>query len=121
MTIVENPAAPRVEAGHLERGITIAKFYADEALRLMEAGKGDPELHLAQKLLHWLRWTWDEPLVSLPDIYQRGLNAIGDKATATRMVKLLVDHRWLTDAGEAVVRGKPRRQTWKIKRWRKAD
>jgi hypothetical protein len=121
MTVVENPAASRVEAEHLEKGITLAKFYAEEALRLMDAGMGDPELHLAQKLLNWLRWKWDEPLVSLPDIYQRGLNSIGDKATATRMVKLLVDHGWLTDVGKAVVRGKPRRQAWKIKRWREAD
>ena len=52
--------------------------------------------------------------MSLPDIYQRGLNAIGDKATAARIVGILEDHGWLTRVeGGGVVAGR-RRDVWAI-------
>jgi hypothetical protein len=38
---------------------------------------------LAKRLLDWL--LWHEANVSLPDIYQRSLNAISDQATARRL------------------------------------
>jgi hypothetical protein len=51
----------------------------------------------------------------LPDIYQRGLNAIGDQATARKMVAILVDHGWLKPIpGGAVVAGHRRREAWQI-------
>jgi hypothetical protein len=51
-------------------------------LRRARAGIANADLVLADKLLRWLQGTWQQPIVSLPDIYQRGLNQIGDKATA---------------------------------------
>jgi len=74
-------------------------------------------LLLAQRLLDWLHRQWPHELVSLPDIYQRSLNAIGDKATATKLVKILADHGWLIPQLEgAEVDGKFRRDVWKIVR-----
>jgi hypothetical protein len=55
---------------------------AGEALRLFEASGISGTLLLAHKLLVWLQTSWCEPLVSLPDIYRLGPNAIRDKATA---------------------------------------
>jgi hypothetical protein len=60
-------------------------------------------------------WQWTEPAISLPDIYQRGPNAIRDKATATKLVGILVDHGWLHKIeGGAVIAGHHRRDAWKI-------
>jgi hypothetical protein len=58
---------------------------------------------------------WNEPNVSLPDIYQRSLNAIGDKATAAKLVNILEDHGWLVRIPEgAVIAGQRRRDAWRI-------
>ena len=81
----------------------------------MRAGKVHADIRLAQRLLEWLTGTWSEPVVSLPDIYQRSLNAIGDKATAARIVRILEDHGWLTRIqGGAEVAGCMRREAWAI-------
>ena len=76
-------------------GIDLAQHYAAEALRLFEGSRIDADLLLAQKLLGWLLGSWNETTISLPDIYQNGPNAIRDKATATKLVKILEDHGWL--------------------------
>jgi hypothetical protein len=75
------------------------------------------ELLLAQRLLAWLLRQWAEPAVSLPDIYQRSLNAIRDQATARKLVSLLEDHGWLVRlVGGTVVAGQRRREAWRIVR-----
>src|SRR3546814_7347977 len=57
--------------------------------------------------------SWPETIVSLPDVYQRGLNAIADKRTAARIIDILADHGWLESVpGGAVVAGVTRRDVW---------
>ena len=91
------------------------QHHAAEALRLARAGITDPDLLLANWLLEWLMVAWPEAVVSLPDIYQRSLNAIGDKATAARIVGILSDHGWLAKIeGGAKVAGVKRRDAWAI-------
>jgi hypothetical protein len=71
---------------------------------------------LAERLLRWLQSDWGESVISLPDIYQKGPNAIREKATARRMVGILVDHGWLLlVTGGAVVAGHHRREAWRVK------
>jgi hypothetical protein len=50
------------------------------------------------------------------DVYQRGLNAIGDKRTAARIVGILEDHGWLERVdGGAPVAGVMRRDVWSVR------
>jgi hypothetical protein len=117
LTLVENIAAAEIEIEGLERGIALAEHYAGEALRIFEFSRAKPDLILARRLLDWMHQNWKEPAISLPDIYQRSLNAISDKATAAKLVAVLVDHGWLLPySGGAVVAGKPRKEAWKIVR-----
>ena len=86
-------------------------------MRLFGANKVNADLKLAQRLLDHLHANWTEPAVSLPDIYQRTLNAIGDKATAARMARILEDHGWLREiTGGAIINGERRRDAWTIVR-----
>ncbi len=99
----------------MQRGLDVALFYAGEALRLFEVGQVDYQLVLAQRLLDWLTRKWGEDLISLPDIYQRGLNSIPDQKTARRIVGVLEDHSWLVPVdGGAVVKGQRRQEVWRI-------
>jgi hypothetical protein len=98
----------------LAAGIELAQHYAAEALRLSGASRISGELRDAQRLLEWL-YSLPGPLVSLPDIYQRGPNSIRDKTTASALVRVLADHGYLIPVAEgATIAGHHRREVWCI-------
>lgn len=115
IALAENINVLQLEREHLKIGIELVQYYADEALRLVEEGIFDPNILLAEKVLDLLHHSWEEENVSLPDIYQRSLNAINTAAKARTIIKILEDHGWLKKNKEGVsVKGKPRRESWKI-------
>ncbi len=121
LTLVGDIHAAEVTADNLAAGIDLAQHYGDVALRLFAAGAVDPDLRLAQRLLEWLRTPWGEDLISLPEIYQLGPNAIRDKRTAAHIVAVLEDHGWLVPIeGGAVVAGHRRRKALILLRARHA-
>lgn len=111
----------RIDAGYMARGIVLARYYLAEALRLFEVQGINPELTKAQKVLTWMQNTWTRPLISVPDIYQAGPNSMRSKATAAAVVRTLVDHGWLIEAGPGIVNGKPRQKTFRIHEWQCHD
>jgi hypothetical protein len=114
LTLVRNLDAVEVVAAEMEAGIALAEHYATEAMRLFGASQVNSDLYLAQRLLDWLHHRWAEEMVSLPDIYQKGPNAIRDKDTAAKMVAILEDHGWVVRAAGGVVAGQRRRDAWWI-------
>jgi hypothetical protein len=115
LTLVRDLQTSEVSVEELRAGIALAEHYAAEALRLFGTARISAELRLAQRLLDWLLNVWPEKTISLPDIYQRSLNAIGDKASAERLVVILEDHGWLMRIPQgAVVAGQRRRDAWRI-------
>jgi len=117
LTLVHNIDAGEICELDMTAGIALAEHYAVEALRLFDASQANGNLRLAQRLLDWLLNQWTEPAISLPDIYQRSLNAVGDQATARRLVAILEEHDWLVKIPRgAVVAGQRRRDAWRIVR-----
>ncbi len=117
LTLVDEFNAGEIARSEMERGVALGEHYVCEALRLFGASRVNGDLYLAQRLLKWLLRDWREPNVSLPDIYQRGLNAIADQATVRRLVAILDEHGWLVRiSGGAVVCGNYRREVWRIVR-----
>jgi hypothetical protein len=115
MTLVKDIKALEIAVDEMNDGISLADHYAMEALRIFEAGRVGGELALAQRLLNWLHGNWHEAAVSCRDIYQKGPYPIRDKATAKRMVAILVDHGWLEPiSGGAVIDGQRNREAWRI-------
>jgi hypothetical protein len=108
--------AGEIASAEIEAGISIAQHHAAEALRLWGASRLSAELHQAQRLLTWLQTTWREPVVSLPNIYQRGPSAIRDKASAHKAVTILENHGWLVPATPCEIAGTFRRDVWRIVR-----
>lgn len=103
-----------IQKNDLDRGILIAQFHMAEAVRLFEAQQIGSDLFNASKLQAWLRHEWEGDIISLPDIYQKGPNAIREKAVAEKLVGILVDHGWLEAAGAGQVDGKQRKETFRI-------
>jgi hypothetical protein len=117
LTIFANPDAKEIGLEAAENGIKLVRHHADEALRLFQAAKIDAKLRQATRLLDWLHNSWKEPNVSLPDIYQRGPNFIGNQKTARNLVAILEAHGWLRKLpGGALVAGEHRRNVWYIVR-----
>lgn len=115
LALIDDVHAPVVSAEHIAAGIELAQHYAVEALRLFEACAVCPDIRLAKRLLTWLTGTWAESVVSLPDIYRLGPNAIREMATARRIVAILEDHGWLHRVrGGCVVAGNRRRDAWHV-------
>jgi hypothetical protein len=115
LEVVEDINAPRISAGAMDRGITIAWYYASEALRLFEQGSSSMEIQRAEKVLKWLHERWGKPIVALPHIYQFGPNSIRDQARAQEAVSILVQHHWLYPIqGGAEIDGKRHREAWEI-------
>jgi hypothetical protein len=115
LALVRDIRAGDVAAAEMEASIELAQHYAAEAMRLFGASRVGTDLREAQQLLVWLQTCWPELLVSLPDIYQRGPNAIRDATHARRAVGILVEHGWLVAVpkGDAVD-GTFRREVWSI-------
>jgi hypothetical protein len=115
LALVENMEAENVSGSHMDAGVDLVQHYAGEALRLFASGAISPNLRQAQNTLDWLWTSWNKPEVSLPDIYQRGPNAIRTKTKATRIVNILLDHGWLeTIEGAKNATGKRSQEMYKI-------
>ena len=117
LTLIRDIDAGEIAGEEMAAGAVLAQHYAAEALRLHGSSRIAADLRLAQQTLHWLLRLWNEPTVSLPDIYQRGPTAIRDAAAARKVVRILEDHGWLIRIVEgAVIAGAHRREAWRIVR-----
>jgi hypothetical protein len=117
LMLVRDIGGGEIVASDIEAGVRLAEHYAAEALRLFGASRINGDLRLAQRLLEWLLATWSESAISLPDIYQRSLNSIGEKAVAAKLVGILEDHGWLVRMPHgSIVAGQRRRDAWRIVR-----
>jgi len=114
LTLYADPDAMDVPAEAMACGIELAKHYAAEALRMKQAAIVVPDLRLAARLLDWWRLRPD-PVCHLAEIYQRGIHAIGDAATARRIVAILEDHGHVMRLQAGIeVDGKPRKEAWRL-------
>jgi len=117
LTLIRDIDAGEIAGEEMAAGAVLAQHYAAEALRLHGSSRIAADLRLAQQTLHWLLRLWNEPTVSLPDIYQRGPTAIRDAAAARKVAGILEDHGWLVRIVEgAVIAGAHRREAWRIVR-----
>jgi len=115
LALVDDIDTGTIDAEHIEAGIALAEHYAAEALRLFGGARIPADLALARRLLDWLLKAWPEAVISLPEIYRLGPNAVRDKATAEKLVKILVDHGWLEHLPNgAVIAGQRRREAWRV-------
>ncbi len=114
LTCYADPAAMMVTPEAMAGGIELVQHYAGELIRLADGAALDPDLQLAARLLAWWQARPD-PRCHLAAIYQRGLNAIADAATARRIVAVLEDHGWVRRLqGGTVLDGAARRDGWEL-------
>lgn len=109
-----DPEIQEISAEAMANGIKLAEFYAGEMQRMAEGASVAPDLKLARRLLEWWQ-SGGKPKRHLAEIYQRGLNAIGDAETARRVIDILVQHGWLTRLEPGTkIDGAARREAWEL-------
>ena len=102
LAIVENNLATDIKATTMRGAAAIAGWYVDEALRLQQAARTNPDLVRAQQLLEWLWQRGGE--ADLREIIRMGPPAERSKAAAEQTLRILISHRWVR-----VISKRPRR------------
>lgn len=97
----------------MANGIALVDFCKSEALRMFEAGMTDPDLLLAETERGFIGERGS--LAGLRCVYTFGQNAARDKATATRVISILEDHRWVERVRDAVIDGRKVRDAWRLR------
>ena len=118
LTVLEDPGAVELGAAPMARGCALAGVDAGEAVRLNAESRVSERLARAEGLRTWLVDVWTEPLVSLPDVMQRGPRATRLKTAAEAALAALVEYGWLVDAGPGAVAGSNRKTTYRVFRGR---
>ncbi len=115
LAAAEDEYAECIGAHHLECGIQIAQYYAEEALRIAGAASVNVRLANAQKLLDWLHTKWSEECIAIAALVEFGPYAFRDTATMKQLVATLIEYNWLVPApAGTVVHKRPRKEAWKI-------
>ena len=115
LELIDNPDAKEIGVAAFDRAVTLARYYAGEALRLFEHGAASAELQRAEKLLKWLHEVWCKPQIGLSHVYQLGPNSIRTAALAKQAMAILADHGWVVPLVEFTkIDGKRHKQAWEI-------
>lgn len=106
-----------IDATMLARGIALAEFYLSEAVRLFGQAAPNGPIEDAQLLSEWLATKWEENLVSVTAIMQRGPARVRQGGDYVRsLIDILVRHDHLSqrlpDGG--MVSGKKVRDAWRV-------
>ena len=115
LALVDDLEIAEISSNHIEAGIELTQFYISEALRLFDSSVIDPDLILAERLLSWAQGRGENIYPQL--VYQYGPSEIRDKATAERIIKVLVSHGWFKPiSGGATVDGIKRNVIFEVVR-----
>jgi hypothetical protein len=93
LTILANPNAPYVTAEAMAGGVSLARWYLDEALRLENGNVLNPELADAARLLKWLQEAPESR--TMRHVQRFGPNRFREMAVAERLLGILAKHGWV--------------------------
>jgi hypothetical protein len=115
LELVENPNATEVSLDSFERAVTLARYYAGEALRLFNQGLVPAKMQHAVLLLGWLHKQRGKPQICMGDILQNGPFSLREVALARPAMQLLADYHWVIPIqGGATIDRKRHREAWEI-------
>jgi hypothetical protein len=104
LTLWRDLEAPAVDADAMRNGITLARFYLGEAVRMSDAATVSIETARAETLRRWLLETWPEQAVRIDrdpatvtpkDVVQFGPNALRETAQVRKLMAALAEAGWL--------------------------
>lgn len=117
IALFNNLEAIHISSEDIERGIILAKFYLDEALRIFYSTMTDPNLILAQQVLDWMKRQVKEKnihLFPLHFFYQKGHTSLRTAKKARQIMKTLQEHDTVIFLPGHKVDGIMRKEVWAL-------
>lgn len=96
LTLWRNFQAEVIDTSEMQHGIELAKYYLDEAKRLIEVAIVSRDLQAADHLLKWISARHGKTCFAFSDILQNGPNGIRDSKRLKKLFVILTEHGWLT-------------------------
>jgi hypothetical protein len=114
LTLYDNPDAMEIPLVAMQSAVTLARYYANEMLRLSGGAAVSNELRTAQRLLTW--WQGQAAAVlHLAAIYQGGPSELREAKAARAAVAILAESGWIERLPpNTLVEGKPRKEVWRL-------
>ena len=95
LTLWRNFQAYVVDASEMQHGIKLAKYYLNEAKRLVEVAIVSRDLQAADNLLKWISERHGKNCFVFSDILQNGPNGIRDSKRLKKLFAIIIEHGWL--------------------------
>ena len=95
LTLWRNFQTDVIDASEMQHGIELAKYYLNEAKRLVEVAIVSLDLQAADNLLKWISERHGKTCFVFSDILQNGPNAIRDSKRVKKLFAILTEHGWL--------------------------
>lgn len=117
LTLIDHADATQIEAETLAHASTLARYYAEEAVRLTDAAATDPAMKQADTLRRWLL-SRPGDVIGLATVYQSGQpKSLRTAKAAREAMQVLADHRCVIPLPDgATIDGKRHREAWRIVR-----
>jgi hypothetical protein len=114
LTVYDNPDATEVSLVTMQSGIELARYYANEMLRLHGGASVAPVLRMARQLLTWWQ-SQEQKSIYLSLIYQYGPSALRSAKPARIAVEVLEEHGWIDRLpARTLIDGIPRQEAWRL-------
>lgn len=115
LTLWRNFQADVVDGSEMQNGIELAKYYLNEAKRLVEVAIVSRDLQAADNLLKWISERHGKTCFVFSDILQNGPNGIRDSKRLKSLFTILTEHGWLMKMPKGtIVNGKPRNSAYRL-------
>ena len=109
--------AEELDIKAVEDGITLARYYLEEARRLINRSVVSTETKDAALLLDWLQTSWSHEHIIPAEIVQNGPNKLRETKRIKPLIEMLVESGYLLRLDpNAVIRGKERKEAYYIVR-----
>ena len=111
--------AQQVVAHDMADAIELAQYYLSEAARLGDVAQVSAETDKAEKLRTWLLERWEHDDIITREVVQSGPNVLRETKAARASLAILEGHGWLVPLEtETIIRGRARKEAWRIVRQR---
>ena len=109
--------AEELDIKAVEDGITLARYYLEEARRLINRSVVSIETKDAALLLDWLQSSWSHEHIIPAEIVQNGPNKLRETKRIKPLIEMLAESGYLLRMDpNAVIRGKERKEAYYIVR-----
>lgn len=115
LTVFSDITASHIDGDTMRNAISLAHYYLDEALRLVEVAVASTELKTADYLLKWISQNHGVKPFLFSDVLQNGPNSVRDSKRIKSLFAILMEYGWLIKMPDStIINGKQRNTAYRL-------